>query len=340
MRERIRAMRVVFMGTPEFSIPCLKALLNSDDVHVVGVVTQPDRPSGRGKKLQPPPVKVLAEAHGIPLIQPTRLRKEEESMAWMEALAPDFVVTIAFGQILPTRVLNIPKHGVVNVHASLLPEYRGANPIQWAVLNGNTCTGLTTMFSDEGVDTGDMLAKWETLIEPHETTGQLAERMSEAAGSLLLETLKGIESGNVKPQKQDDALATLAPKLGKQDALVHWDTPAIQVVNRIRGLNPWPGAVAYLQGGSRVKLGLATMCGTLPEETEQFIKNATPGQIVAILKEGLLIQTKDGAIVLQHIQPDGKGMMNATDWARNVVKPFLDEGTPFIFQQPAIAHAD
>ncbi|MFM7390258.1 MAG: methionyl-tRNA formyltransferase, partial [Vampirovibrionales bacterium] len=200
------------MGTPAFAVPCLQTLLNHpDEVQVVGVITQPDRPSGRGKKLTPSPVKVLAEAHSLPVLQPERLRKDEDMMAWIEAQQADALITIAFGQILPLRVLQASRLGTINVHASLLPAYRGANPIQWSILNGDTTTGLTTMFSDEGVDTGAMLLTSTTDIYPNDTTGSLAERLSHQAGDLLMQTLRQLVAGSLEPQPQPNEGITLAP---------------------------------------------------------------------------------------------------------------------------------
>ena len=311
-------MRIIFMGTPEFSVPCLQSLLDAPDIDIVGVVTQPDKPSGRGQKLTPPPVKVLADQHGIPVQQPKRLRKDDTVMSWMEELKPDYLVTIAFGQILPKRVLDCSTHGTVNVHASLLPDYRGPNPIQWAVLNGDRETGLTTMLSDEGVDTGAMLLKETTPISSNETTLDVAIRLANMSGPLLLKTLQAHHSGDLKPSIQNDALATQAPKLAKEDAFLDWHQPATTLHNQIRAYQPWPGAVAFL-GNLRLKL-LQTevlnpsLAGDLPQ------KELTPGTIVSILKEGVVLATTEGYLLLKTVQPAGKKAMPAADWGRNALK--------------------
>ncbi len=304
------ALRLVFMGTPDFSVPCLNALLNAPHIDIVAVVTQPDRPAGRGKKLTPSPVKIVAETQGIPVLTPERLRKEDDIMQALEALAPDYIVTIAFGQILPPRVLETPKKGVVNVHASLLPEYRGANPIQWAVLDGKAETGLTTMFSDEGVDTGDMLLKRSLPIEADDTTGSLSDKLAQLAGDVLLETLAGLENGTITPEKQDDALATFAPKLKKEDASIDWTASAKVIKQRIQGLTPFPSAKVTFDD---VVLKLGTV--SVVEGTE--FSDAPAGQVLDVNKQGICVQTGDGVLCLESLQPAGKGLMKASDWGRN-----------------------
>ena len=306
----MRALRLVFMGTPDFSVPCLNALLNAPHIEIVAVVTQPDRPSGRGKKLTPSPVKVVADTHGISVFTPERLRKEDDIMQALEVLAPDYIITIAFGQILPPRVLETPKKGVVNVHASLLPEYRGANPIQWAVLDGKVETGLTTMFSDEGVDTGDMLLKRSLPIEADDTTGSLSDKLAQIAGDLLLETLAGLENGSITPEKQDDALATFAPKLKKEDASIDWTASAKVIKQRIQALTPFPSAKVTFE---ELVLKLGTV--SVVEGTES--SEAPVGQVLEVNKQGIFVQTGDGILCIESLQPAGKGMMKASDWGRN-----------------------
>jgi methionyl-tRNA formyltransferase len=334
-------MRVVFMGTPEFSVPCLEALMAEADVEILGVVTQPDRPSGRGKKETPPPVKPIAEQAGIPVFQPERLRLDEPTQAWLEQVAPDFIVTIAFGQILPKRVLDVPRYGVVNVHASLLPAYRGANPIQWSVLNGDSHTGLTTMFSDEGVDTGDMLLTWETPVAPEETTGELASRMAQAAGPLLMDTLRGVCAGTITPQKQNDEGATLAPKLIKEAAWVNWNVSPEKVVNQIRGLTPWPGALTMLNE-TRLKLGRVSMLSAAELDVgtlDSLAQAPMPGTICGITPQGIVVRAAgEEQVLVQQVQPSSKPMMNASDWARNVVQPLLIQGQTCVFQSSTLTH--
>lgn len=252
-------MRVVFMGTPDFAVPSLQILLDHG-YEVCAVYTQPDKPKGRGHKLQPPPVKELALQHQIPVFQPATLRKEEVQ-AEIRSWNPDVIVVVAYGKLLPKAVLDAPKLGCVNVHGSLLPQYRGAAPIQWTVLNGDKVAGVTTMFMAEGMDTGDMLLKAETPVGEEETSGQLFDRLKDLGADLLLETLQGLEAGTLTSVPQDEAQATRAPMLSKELSQVDWTKSAQQVHDLIRGLNPWPSAVSYLDGrklklhASRVREG-------------------------------------------------------------------------------------
>lgn len=302
--------RIVFMGTPSFSVPCLDTLCHSSGFEVVAVVTQPDRPAGRGKQFTPSPVKVFATEKGIPVFTPERLRQDDALIDAIAALAPDFIVTIAFGQILPTRVLKIPKGGVVNVHASLLPAYRGANPIQWAILDGQSETGLTTMLSDEGIDTGDMLLKRSLPIEIDDTTGSLSDKLAQIAGDVLLETLAGLENGSITPEKQDDALATFAPKLKKEDASIDWTASATVIKQRIQALTPFPSAKVRFE---EVVLKLGTV--SVVEGVE--LSEDTAGQVLEVNKQGIYVQTGEGHLCIETLQPAGKGMMKASDWGRN-----------------------
>ncbi len=252
-------MRVVFMGTPDFAVPSLQILLDHG-YEVCAVYTQPDKPKGRGHKLQPPPVKELALQHQIPVFQPATLRKEEVQ-AEIRSWNPDVIVVVAYGKLLPKAVLDAPKLGCVNVHGSLLPQYRGAAPIQWTVLNGDKVAGVTTMFMAEGMDTGDMLLKAETPVGEEETSGQLFDRLKDLGADLLLETLQGLEAGTLTSVPQDETQATRAPMLSKELSQVDWTKSAQQVHDLIRGLNPWPSAVSYLDGrklklhASRVREG-------------------------------------------------------------------------------------
>ena len=247
------------MGTPDFAVPSLQILLDHG-YEVCAVYTQPDKPKGRGHKLQPPPVKELALQHQIPVFQPATLRKEEVQ-AEIRSWNPDVIVVVAYGKLLPKAVLDAPKLGCVNVHGSLLPQYRGAAPIQWTVLNGDKVAGVTTMFMAEGMDTGDMLLKAETPVGEEETSGQLFDRLKDLGADLLLETLQGLEAGTLTSVPQDEAQATRAPMLSKELSQVDWTKSAQQVHDLIRGLNPWPSAVSYLDGrklklhASRVREG-------------------------------------------------------------------------------------
>ena len=236
-------MRIVFMGTPEFAVPSLEAILRSDD-QVVGVVTQPDRPKGRGQQLVPPPVKLVAERAGIPILQPLKIRTPE-FLQTLSAWQPDLIAVAAYGRILHTPILRLPPMGCVNVHGSLLPKYRGAAPVQWAVINGETETGITTMLMDEGMDTGAMLLQEKLEILAEDTAGTLAPRLAELGGCLLLDTLARLKAGTLTPKKQDDRQATLAPILKKEDGLIDWTMSATSLANRVRGLSPWPGAFTF-----------------------------------------------------------------------------------------------
>ncbi|ANU52956.1 methionyl-tRNA formyltransferase [Acutalibacter muris] len=244
-------MRVIFMGTPDFAVPSLQALLDRGD-DICAVFTQPDKPKGRGHKLQPPPVKELALRHSLPVLQPDTLRDEavQESIAELE---PDAIIVVAYGKLLPPKVLSVPRLGCINVHGSLLPKYRGAAPIQWAVINGEKTAGVTTMFMAEGMDTGDMLLKSETEVGPEETSGELFDRLKLLGAKLLTETLDKLEQGELKAIPQDGTQATLAPLLKKEMSALDWSEPAQRIHDRIRGLNPWPCAAADLDG-KRVKL--------------------------------------------------------------------------------------
>ena len=285
-------MRIVFMGTPEFAVPSLGALLKSDD-QVVGIVTQPDRPKGRGQVLTPPPVKLIAQREGIPFLQPAKIRVPE----FLTALAdwkPDLIAVTAYGRILHGPILALPPMGCVNVHGSLLPKYRGAAPVQWAVINGETETGITTMMMDEGMDTGAMLLQEPLPIFPEDTSGTLAPRLAELGGRLLVETIARLKAGTITPQPQNHALATLAPPLKKEDGVIDWMTSAISIANRVRGLSPWPGAYTYF-GGERWMVWSAT--------ASPARAGAVPGTIIDVTKQTIHVATREGVLALREIQP-------------------------------------
>jgi methionyl-tRNA formyltransferase len=239
-------MNLVFLGTPTFAVPTLEAVVSAGH-RVLAVFTQPDRPKGRGGALSVPPVKETALRLGLPVYQPERVRRPEV-VEQLRQLNPDAMVVVGYGQIIPQSVIDISRHGIINVHASLLPKYRGAAPIQWAIANGETRTGVTTMRIDAGLDTGEMLLKWETEIGPEENALALGERMAIAGADLLVKTLAGIEAGTIRAEAQDNALATLAPILKKEDGLIDWDWRAEKISNRVRGFVPWPGAYSYFRG--------------------------------------------------------------------------------------------
>jgi methionyl-tRNA formyltransferase len=234
-------MKVVFCGTPQFAVPTLRHLLSHPELEIAAVFTQPDRPSGRGMQVSFPPVKQAAMAAAVPVHQPEKIRSPE-SQDILQSIAPDVIVIIAYGQIIPARLLPIPKFGWINLHASLLPKYRGAAPINWAIVHGETKSGLTTMRIDAGMDTGDLLLQTEMAIGPRETTPELAARMAEAGAPLMVDTLKGVAAGTLAPRPQDHAEATYAPLLKKEDGRIDWSRPANEIYHRMRGFTPWPGA--------------------------------------------------------------------------------------------------
>jgi methionyl-tRNA formyltransferase len=241
------AMRIVFCGTPEFAVPALRRLLAEPAFTIEAVVTQPDRPRGRGQQVQSSPVKDLALASGLYVYQPERI-KSDSAYEFFNRLAPDAVAIIAYGQIISQRLIDIPRFGWVNLHASLLPKYRGAAPINWAIINGETRTGLTTMQIDAGLDSGPILLQTESEIGPDETAPELALRLAEAGAPLLVESLRGLERDEITPRQQNHAQATLAPLLKKEHGKIDWSLPAVEIYNRIRGLDPWPGAFTSFRG--------------------------------------------------------------------------------------------
>ena len=307
-------MRIVFMGTPEFAVPSLKALLDAG-YGVVGVFTQPDRPVGRGHKLAACPVKKLAVERGVPVYQFERLRNEE-GLACLRALAPDIVVTAAFGQILSQALLDVPKMGTVNVHASLLPAYRGAAPINWCILNGETRTGVTTMLTDAGVDTGAMLLRRETDIGETETAAELSARLSQLGAELLIETLKGYIAGEIAPVKQDERLASRQPMLKKEMGLIDWTRSAKEIACQARGLDPWPSAYTDCLGGT-LKIYRA----------RPAMGEGEPGTVLrSSAKEGLFVACGEGALeVLEMQAPGGKRMSARAYLAGKKIEP----GTKF-----------
>ena len=299
-------MKIVFMGTPDFAVPTLEALYQSRH-EVAAVVTQPDKPKGRGKAMAMPPVKEKALEYGIPVYQPVRIRKDEAFFEELTKIQPDVIVVIAFGQILPERILNLPKYGCINIHASLLPKYRGAAPIQWAVINGDEVSGVTTMQMDVGLDTGDILDTVEVRLDPKETGGSLFDRLSLAGGKLILSTLEKAEAGILHPVKQDEAEATHVTMLDKSMGQIDWSMDAAVIERLIRGLNPWPSAYTYLNGKT-LKIWKATVH---PGNTD-----AAPGTVVKADKQSLVIQTGVDRLSLEEVQLEGKKRMPVADFLR------------------------
>lgn len=298
-------MKIVFMGTPDFSVPALEALIASKH-DVVAVVTKPDKPRGRGKKVLCTPIKEVAMAHQIDVYQPKKLR-EEDFIAKMEEISPDIMIVIAFGQILPKRILDIPRYGCVNVHASLLPKYRGAGPIQWSIIDGESETGVTTMYMDVGLDTGDMIYKTVVKIEDTETGGSLHDKLSEAGAKLLMKTLDEIEGGTAPREKQDDSLSNYAPMLDKGLGNIDWDKSATEIERLVRGLNPWPSAYTHL-GSKILKIWSASVVETKYP--------GVPGEIVDLNKKGFVVKCGQDNLLLTEIQLQGKKRMTADAFLR------------------------
>ena len=302
-------MNIVFMGTPDFAVPCLQALIASGE-NVQAVFTQPDKPKGRGYKLTPPPVKELAMKHDIPVYQPISLKKGDDadtSMKVLRELSPDLIVVVAYGKILPAEILELPKHFCVNVHASLLPKYRGAGPIQWSVLNGESVTGVTTMLMADGIDTGDMLLKASTPIGENETASELHDRLSELGAELLIKTIEGIKNDSITPEKQDDSLSCYAPMLTKDMCPIDFSKPASEVHNKIRGLSAFPCASAVLEG-KRLKIYKS-------ELGDGSYQNVPCGTIVNA--ETFTVACGDGKCVrFAEIQAEGGKRMKTEDYLR------------------------
>ncbi|MHB1293630.1 MAG: methionyl-tRNA formyltransferase [Anaerolineae bacterium] len=298
--------RVVFLGTPEFGVPVLQALLAHHEV--VAVVTQPDRVGGRGRaQLLPPPVKEVAQAHGVPVLQPERLRRDREVVARLRDLGADVFVLAAYGQIIRRKVLAIPRLGCIGVHASLLPKYRGAAPITAAILHGERETGVSLMLTDEGMDTGPVLAQRAIAIAPDDTTETLSPRLAQLGADLVIETLPAWLAGQVTPQPQDDALATYAPLIAREDSLIDWNLPAEVIDRAIRAYTPWPGAFTTLDG-----LTLKVLYARpLPDEPSP----AEPGRVVQAA-QGIVVATGHGLLLLETVQLAGKRAMSAQDLAR------------------------
>lgn len=302
------------MGTPDFAVPSLKALIDNN-YEVVGVVTQTDRPKGRGHVLQAPPVKECAIANNIPVYQPLKISKEPEIIQKFTDIKPDLIVTCAFGQILPQSLLDIPKHGTINVHASLLPKYRGAAPIQWAIINGDKKTGITTMFTELGLDTGDILLQDEVEITADMTAGQLHDVMSELGAKTLLRTVKALENGTLTRTKQDESQATYAQKIDKQTGIIDWSQPTLAIHNRIRGTNPWPGAQSIMCG-KRFKI-CCSQIDDIPDYLSEKTNNPdiAPGTILELLSCDMWVKTGDGALLIREIQAESCKRMTPQQYA-------------------------
>jgi methionyl-tRNA formyltransferase len=307
-------MRIIFFGTPEFAVPSLQALIDSGE-KIVAVVTQPDRVKGRGHKLSQPPVKENALSKGIPVIQPSDIRTSgfyEE----LSGFKPDIIIVVAYGKIVPLSILRLPPAGCVNVHASLLPQYRGAAPIQWALINGEEKTGITTMLMDEGLDTGDMLLTEEVAIDDEDNAYTLSQRLSQVGASLLVETLKGMQNSMLKPVPQRGK-ASFAPPLKKENGRINWSLSARDIFNLIRGTFPWPGAYCYLNGE---KLHI------IRAKAEHDSINGPVGRITQISGSEIRVNTGAGTLAITEVKPEGKTIMPAAAFVNG---RHLKEGAAF-----------
>lgn len=300
-------IKVVFMGTPDFSVPILEGLIENYDV--VGVVTQPDKEIGRNHELRFSPVKECAIKHNITVLQPVKIRKEYHDIL---KLKPDIIITCAYGQIIPKELLDYPKYGCINVHASLLPKLRGGAPLHRAIMNGESKTGITIMYMDEHMDTGDMISKEEILIDFTDTVGDIHDKLSFLGRDLLLKTMPDIISNKVKPIKQDDSEATYAPLIKREDELVDFNKKSLEIYNQIRGLNPYPVAYATLDG-KVIKIYSATI-------KDNIYTSKQNGEIVRIYDDGIGISTSDSEIILKEIKPEGKRKMSVKEYLNGVDK--------------------
>jgi len=296
---------MVFCGTPQFAVPSLKRLLSESEFEILGVFTQPDRPKGRGHEVAVSPVKEVARAAGAAIHQPERIRTPENEQT-LHKLAPDVIVIIAYGQIIPGRLLPIPRLGWINLHASLLPKYRGAAPIAWAIANGESVTGNTTMRIDAGMDTGELLLQQELHIGPEETAPELAVRLSEAGAGLMVETLRGLEGGTLRGLAQDHSAASSAPILRREDGRIDWSKPAQEIYNRMRGFAPWPGTYTEFRGQS---------CHLWGKPVRRDVTSHVPGSLM--VERGRVFVTCGAATVLEilHVKVEGRKQVTAAEFA-------------------------
>ncbi|MBM7623306.1 methionyl-tRNA formyltransferase [Sporohalobacter salinus] len=310
-------MDVIFMGTPDFSVPTLKRLIEEDFTDVIGVVTQPDRPRGRGQKMHPSPVKEEALKEDLTLLQPEDINNSD-SVTKLKELNPDVIVVIAYGQILDKEILDLPKLGCINVHASLLPKYRGSGPLHRVIINGEEETGITTMYMEEGLDIGDIILKEKVEITSEETVGELHDRLAVLGAEVLLETLELIKAGEANRISQDDRKATYAQKITKEEGRIDWTASAQEIKNLIRGMNPWPGAYTFYND-NRLKVWNSRIYDSKTKPS------VIPGTVVDIENEsGFIVQSGEGQLLISEVQPENKQRMSANDFLRGYD---LQEGT-------------
>ncbi len=296
-------MRIVFMGTPEVAAFSLERLFEAPEL-VVGVVTQPDRPAGRGQKMIPSPVQSVAESHHVPVLAPEKIR-DPAFFNTLSGWTPDLIVVVAFGHILPRQILELAPHGCLNVHYSLLPKYRGAAPVPWAIIGGEEKSGVTTMRLVEKMDAGPIFLQREISVAPNDTTASLQAKLAPVGAELLVETIAGLKAENLTPQAQDESKVTYAPVLKKEDGLIDWNLPAVSIERRVRGFNPWPSAYTYL-AGNLLKIHRARVI--------EMAEKAAPGEVLKADKEGLWIATGAGALSLEEIQLENRKKMTAREF--------------------------
>ncbi len=297
-------MNVIFMGTPEFAVPTLKKLIKKKDINISLVVTQPDRKSGRGRKINKSPVKITAEKNNLDIYQPENIN-DSKSIEKITAFKADYIVVVAYGQILNKKILDHPKNGCINLHASLLPKYRGAAPINWVIINGENESGVTTMLMEKGLDTGDILKTKKICINKDMNAGELHDILKEIGGELLVETIEEMEAKKLSPIKQDDNISSYAPMLDKKSGLIDWSESSENIHNKIRGLYPWPGAYTYYEG-NKLKI--------IKSRYYNENKSSTKGKIVNVSDEGIEVQTGDGMLIIDELQLPGKRRMSVRDY--------------------------
>lgn len=316
-------LNIVFMGTPDFARESLEAIYN-EGYNILKVITNPDRPKGRGMKLVQSPVKEFAIEKNIEVLQPEKVKGNKELIEELKKTNPDIICVVAYGKILPNEILEIPRFGCINVHGSLLPQYRGAAPIQWSILNGDKKTGITTIYMDSGMDTGDIILKEEVDIGDDETTGELWERLSKLGGQALVKTLKKIENGTVTREKQGEDFS-MAPMLNKEMSKIDWDNQsAIQIKNLVRGLNPIMGAYTYLND-KKIKFWKVDICNTL--DSNQYMDKENGAVILSDSKKGLFVKTKEGILSILEIQGENAKRMKIFDFLRG---NSIDENNKFM----------
>lgn len=311
-------MKIIFLGTPEIAVPSLKYLIEKSDIEVQAVITQPDKPCGRGKCISASPIKLVALENDITIYQPASIRKDAELIKTLKELEPDFFITFAFGQILNQEVLDIPRFGTINLHASLLPKYRGANPIQAPIINGDKFTGITTMLTEIGIDTGDIVLQKVIEITENMTSVELTGIISELSPELIYESIVGLYSRKIKPAPQKDEEATHAPKVTKEDGIIDWSESAVRIHNKVRGLKPWPSTYTYINGAC-IKITEIRLC-------REEIKSENFGEIIGKTGNGINIITGEGIVTITKVQPACKKEMDAISWYNGAR---IEKGTCF-----------